>query len=502
MGGVPQQFCIKLSMASISGRPLSVTLARFDDVDHPLIGASSGFFELCGLTHNDVIGKNCRFLNQEKPLPLRERLRHSVRTGVPFMGIIENTRYLGRGHYENFENLLHLVIVIVGTKRYILGIQANVTGLNIDLANGSEDAIQLQKMFDSVLSNGVNSWIHIQEGAFYAAPIYIYIRHDGTFASDGLDEVEIVEGDACYYRDNPPKMPGAADQYLVLAPRFPEPAEPQIPQWRFINLGSSNTPDPALRAPTIPGLQQGTAPTQQFANGNNMDNQDFQSGPRAQNNWYGRNSRCGTAASAVGNRNYTGNCFPGHGISHQGNGTGFDAGNCYMPQQNNCGGYSAMDAPMPGLRQPEGGFTTSPGTNTPPGESKPGILQTMKNQLQALDLEDEKACIVVRGITSFGLSSADVMRDYFSKYGLVRTVHVPYAYKKIRGKAKNTKSQIDDDKRPQRMAGRCFIVMGDKDEVKQILDEGEQHVVQGVMVSIQRFTIKDPQNREPEEEHC
>merc|ERR1719408_1030396 len=84
-GGMPQtqmfappmqEFCIKLSMASIEGRPLSVSLARFDDYDNPLIGCSMGFLELSGLTRKGVLGKNCRFLNSGLKFPLRERIQH------------------------------------------------------------------------------------------------------------------------------------------------------------------------------------------------------------------------------------------------------------------------------------------------------------------------------------------------------------------------------------------------------------------------------------------
>jgi len=230
-----QEFCIKLSMASIEGRPLSLTLARYDDYDNPLIGCSKGFLDLSGLNRQGVLGKNCRFLNTGLKMDLRERLHHSVRSGTPFMGVLTNVRHLGQGGFETFENLLHLVLIVAGARRYIVGFQADVTGLGLDIAEGSLDALRLQKMFDSVLSASVDSWIHFQEGMFFSAPLYLYIRYGG-FPGSG-DEVEIREEESGVQG----RSLAAPDQCMVLAPRFPPtvPEHDQSMKWRFLLLGDN-----------------------------------------------------------------------------------------------------------------------------------------------------------------------------------------------------------------------------------------------------------------------
>lgn len=433
-GMLQQEFCIKLSMASIEGRPLSVTLARFDDPDHPLIGCSPGFLHLAGLARNDVLGRNCRFLNQGGPMKLRERVRHAVRTGVPFLGVVENKRHLGRGEFESFENLLHLVVIVAGNRRYILGMQGNVTGLNLNLEDGSKDAMRLQKMFDYVLSASVDAWIHIQEGAIHAAPIYLYIRHDGTFRHDGEDEVEIVEGDAC---GGGPVLQ-APDQYLVLAPQFPMPHQPQEPlKWRFTLLGDSSTPQLTRQLPLAP------------SKGSTYDRQEPSVNVVPMPGGY----------NTQGVSDYSTSCPTTSG--HSGSDRGGSESN-----------YDTKDTKASNLCADADSWAS-----------------TMKTQLQALDFEDPSAVLIARGITKLGLSSADTLRTHFSNYGLVKAVHVPYAFKKRRGAARN--AAADDSSRSQRIAGRCFIVMESSEHAVKILKAGAVHDVQGVQVTLEPFSIKD-----------
>lgn len=386
-----QEFCIKLSMASIEGRPLSVSLARFDDFDNPLIGCSMGFLELSGLTREGVLGKNCRFLNTGLRFPLREKIQHCIRSGTPFMGVLQNMRHLGQGEFETFENLLHLVLIVAGTRRYILGFQADVTGLHLDLADGSLDATRLQTMFDSVLSASCDSWIHFQEGMFHSAPIYLYIRYGA-----GADEVHIKEEEA--YTQG--RMMEAPDQCMVLAPRYPVPDQIQPDQsvkWRFLLLGVNQDPGskPAPEcAPHVLSLSQALpvddTPMDQFRSSCMALNPDA-------NNW----------------------------------------------------------------------------------------MSTMKNQLRALNMEDPASVISARGISKLGVSSATTLRAYFGFYGRVKAVHVPLVFKKR-------------SKEP-RSAGKCFIVMDAVQTVSRILADGSEHIVDGVAVTLERFSAST--NLKEDEQH-
>merc|ERR1719223_2130219 len=136
---------------------------------------------------------NCRFMNQgvDMPSSTRERLHDSVLTGASFMGILKNKRYVSNSRWEIFDNLLYMVVVSAGVRSYIIGMQVDVTGLNVNLRKCSKESARLQLMFDSVLSSGVESWIHSQEQEFQLAPLYLYTGPAG----DSDDQVEIVEGE-------------------------------------------------------------------------------------------------------------------------------------------------------------------------------------------------------------------------------------------------------------------------------------------------------------------
>jgi hypothetical protein len=140
-----------------------------------------------------------------------------MRTGTPFLGVLCNRRYLGNGSWETFENMLHLVVVFAGVRSYILGIQVDVTGLHLDLTDGSQDSVRMRMLFDSILAARPDSWINFQENEYHAAPLYLYIRHAGD---NSVDHVKIVDGlgpqnDQLGQTQNVPE-----DQYLVLAPQF------------------------------------------------------------------------------------------------------------------------------------------------------------------------------------------------------------------------------------------------------------------------------------------
>lgn len=186
-----QEFNSQLAKANVAGRPLSVTLARFQEHNNRLIGCSSSFLQLTGRPRKDVMGMNCRFMNEgvEMASTIREQLHESVITGEPFLGILKNKRYVGNGRWEVFDNLLHMVSVAVGVRNYIIGMQVDVTGLNLNIAKGSQLASRLQIMFDSVLYAGVNSWIQVQEHEFQSAPLYLCIGQEED-SDDQMDSVE------------------------------------------------------------------------------------------------------------------------------------------------------------------------------------------------------------------------------------------------------------------------------------------------------------------------
>jgi hypothetical protein len=462
-----QEFCIKLSMSTIEGRPLSVTLARFHESDNPLIGCSMGFLKLTGLQRNEVIGRNCRFLNLgvDMPSDTRERLHHTMRTGTPFLGVLNNRRYLGNGCWETFENMLHMVVVFAGTRSYILGIQVDVTGLNLDLADGSQDAARLQMMFDSVLAAQADSWIHFHEGDQHSAPLYLYIRHAGDAS---IDEVEVVEGEGPEY-EQWAEMQQVPDQYLVLAPQFTPMSLPnEDKKWSFY-FNEEAGPDKTSLSPRAPVSRR--SPSRTPTPERNWD-------PAEETRKTSNESRQTTAES-----------------------TTEQPGKWHMYGSQD--GYGSQIVPT-SIKELQGVSSTD--LNLPHNSTLAATLEqasaelcvdsmgtpTMKTQLQALDLEDPMTVLIARGVSKLGINAGDALRDYFSSYGVVKAVHIPYTFKKRkRSHHAEGAGGGGGGGRETRAPGRCFIVMSTSQERNEILENaGHEHLVQNVKVTLEPFAAK------------
>jgi len=468
-----QEFCIKLSMSNIMGRPLSVTLTRFDEYNTPLIGCSQGFLKLAGRPRSDVIGRNLRFLNQglDMPTSTRERLHHTIRAGTPFLGVLKNKRYLGSGCSETFDNLLHMVVVFAGDRSYILGLHVNVTGLNLNVADGSQDAVWLQLMFDSVLCSGTDSWIHAQEGEFQAPPLYLYIR----YAGDSNDQVEIQgeehQGSQCIKPDP------FADQHLVLAPQFspldqlqdkPKPARWADEPWGGEECSPSRSRTDSLRHREL----QSRTP----------------SPPRHRELQYQRELQYKGRAQ----REETATESPGSGNESPYKTTSFGTTESSRLTKGRISNASDHDtssiSPLPLSK-----FWQAAPEYANPVECQAALankdieVPTMKTQLRALELEDPDAVIIARNISKLGLSSGETLRHHFANFGLVKAVHIPYTFKKQK---RSNLANADGSGREIRAPGRGFIVMSTPEERNKILAESKEHLVHGVKVTLEIFNAK------------
>lgn len=451
------EFCIKLSMASIEGRPLSVTLARYDDPNKNLIGVSPGFLALCGCPREDVIGKNCRFLNQGMDMKLREQLRHAVRTGKPFMGVLENQRHVGGGQATMFENLLHLTVISIGASKYIIGVQANVTGLNLELADGGRDAARVQKVFDSVLSAGVDTWIHIQEGSYHSLPLYIYIRDKDTAAAEGKDPVEIVEG-ALRGGDELPSLL-SPDHHLALEPRLTlvqgEGDGPLKLEKKWEMLGEPLE---------VPEQAAGAAESLGF---------------------YARKAASGGSAGYAKANGAAQNDTPVVLALDEAlkapppkvvtlTDVDFDWDRCCERQ---------ISQPSRQVSQMSRQISL---------QSNDSDTHTLKTQLEAFNGKKAECILIARGITKLGDRAAELLRAHFSSFGVVEDVRIPYVGKKLRGAARWESDELAP--REKRASGRCFIVMSAVEDAKRILQQGPAHVVDGISVTLELFSFKDGQD--------
>mmetsp|Transcript_17606 Transcript_17606/g.56367 ORF Transcript_17606/g.56367 Transcript_17606/m.56367 type:complete len:472 (+) Transcript_17606:43-1458(+) len=144
--------------------PCSVTLADPGLDDCPLIGCSEGFEALTGYSAQEVVGRNCRFLSRGRAVDpaMRRALRDAVRTGEEFIGVLPNVRKSG----EHFSNLLRLTATVVRGKRYVVGVQADVTGVDFDRGNPMH-VEALRSAARRIFSGAIDAWVQIQAREFY-----------------------------------------------------------------------------------------------------------------------------------------------------------------------------------------------------------------------------------------------------------------------------------------------------------------------------------------------
>jgi len=109
---------------------ISITIASAED-DFPLIAVSSGFERLTGYAAEDIVGRNCRFLNTGSEMEPADRMgiRTALATGARFTTVVPNLRK----DLSPFLNLLDLRTLEIGTQRLsgapvrvVVGIQGEV----------------------------------------------------------------------------------------------------------------------------------------------------------------------------------------------------------------------------------------------------------------------------------------------------------------------------------------------------------------------------------------
>ncbi|CAE7264518.1 pfyP [Symbiodinium natans] len=130
-----------------------VTIANPKGEDYPLVAVSKEFETMTGYTRSEILGVNCRFLNQGvdmDPVDLMN-LRLASQTGAPFTAVIPNRKKSG----ELFLNLLDLRGLTVARDRtgedlwYLIGIQADVSELGEEQMP-ADHFDELQKLSDFV----------------------------------------------------------------------------------------------------------------------------------------------------------------------------------------------------------------------------------------------------------------------------------------------------------------------------------------------------------------
>ena len=111
--------------------PLTLSSPVFDDC--PLVLANDAFLELSGYAREEIIGRNCRFMQGPRTDPeARARLRHAIQTKNETLVPIVNYRKDG----SPFECFVFLMPIFArgGTLLYYLGSQCDITSHKTQLS--------------------------------------------------------------------------------------------------------------------------------------------------------------------------------------------------------------------------------------------------------------------------------------------------------------------------------------------------------------------------------
>jgi len=115
---------------------------------------------------------------------------------------------------------------------------------------------------------------------------------------------------------------------------------------------------------------------------------------------------------------------------------------------------------------------------------------TLRTHLSTLQNEDPMCILIVRRINRLGFESDEALKEYFTKLGNVR--HVLVAHSRVKPSAKRPIARI-------RPAGIGFVVMASQEETIKVLSS-EEHVIRNVIVQVQRYQIRCPEDAQEEEE--
>lgn len=158
--------------------PVALTLADTHRPDAPLVLANSAFLDLTGYARDEVLGRNCRFLQADRPNETaRAEAREVIAASAQGQIVFRNRRKDG----EAFDNLLFLQALIDrgGGARYFIGsqflLEKGVTEGRIDghlaqidaaVARAVEAQASLRaeqrRMFASAAHAVANAWLALR----------------------------------------------------------------------------------------------------------------------------------------------------------------------------------------------------------------------------------------------------------------------------------------------------------------------------------------------------
>ncbi|MEO1732411.1 MAG: PAS domain S-box protein [Pseudomonadota bacterium] len=136
----------RLLAAVIDGSSSGFAIADARQERRPLIFVNSAFERLSGYTSEEVLGQNCRFLNDEDPASaIRTELRQTVRDNATGTFVLRNKRKDGRAFWNELS--LFPVIGADGQADYLVATQTDVSDR---VTAQQESETNRRRMFDAL----------------------------------------------------------------------------------------------------------------------------------------------------------------------------------------------------------------------------------------------------------------------------------------------------------------------------------------------------------------
>jgi len=121
-----------------------VTLTDPDMEDAPIVYANKAFEDMCGYPKNEIVGRNCRFLQgQDREQPEIDKLRAAIKKGEAIEVTLRNYRKNGELFYNRLD--VKPLLDDRGNIVYYLGVQYDITD-QINAKKEIEDLSQQLKL--------------------------------------------------------------------------------------------------------------------------------------------------------------------------------------------------------------------------------------------------------------------------------------------------------------------------------------------------------------------